>query len=606
MDSSIDADPAGGPSLLVVDDDELIRALLAKALQSEGFARIQTAASAKQAREELAKFGFDVVVTDISMPDGDGIELMQWAKEHTPGASWMVLTGHATLDAAVRALQLGAFDFVTKPLEGLAGLRNSVRNALDHRRLVAERDHLLAALSERNAQLAEHIEQLEAACSLLDRNAEMIRVDLHRAAFIQQALLPREAPRLAQHRIHAIYRPCENVAGDLYDIVRLDDRHLALVVADAAGHGLSAAMLAVLFHQRLPRERTEIGGAAPHPAEILRSVNHALASGLTAPGLFVTAACCLLDTESGRLEMASAGHPPLLVRRRDGRVERFLHTGPALGLYPEATFTQHTSTLAPGDRLLLHTDGLYEGLGRDVDAAEERLAALFETEPDGEALIERILRDSRPPGSDRERREDDLTLVVLDAAPGRSILDNGALPRPPERVDAGRRARNDVLIGDDAGRVALCVRGRGSWRQSGAFHRACAAALDAGRPVTLDLTLCEHLDSTFLGTIHELSERAERDGRELRVQGVMPPVEKLFEELGLRAVLERSVSTLLPLPQGMKPLAEASPDAPVAGSRILSAHERLAALNRENAREFDPLLEQLRRELAAATPPGTR
>ena len=115
MESSTDVEREDGPSLLVVDDNEPIRKLLAKALQPEGFVRVETAATADEARKQLQQHVFDIVITDISMPDGDGIELMQWANDHFPGASWMVLTGHATVDAAVRALQLGAFDFITKP-----------------------------------------------------------------------------------------------------------------------------------------------------------------------------------------------------------------------------------------------------------------------------------------------------------------------------------------------------------------------------------------------------------------------------------------------------------------------------------------------------------
>jgi len=596
MESSTDVEREDGPSLLVVDDNEPIRKLLAKALQPEGFVRVETAATADEARKLLQQHVFDIVITDISMPDGDGIELMQWANDHLPGASWMVLTGHATVDAAVRALQLGAFDFITKPLQGLASLRNTVHNALEHRRLVNERNELLAALTERNDQLAEHVEQLEAACSLLDEHAEIFRADLRRAAFIQQALLPRVAPALPDHRILAVYRPCENVAGDLYDVVRLDDRHLVMVVADAAGHGLSAAMLAVLFRNQLPFESRE-SGEPLEPSEALRAVNHTLAAGLTAPGLFITAAYCLLDTHSGRLRMASAGHPALLLRRSAGGVERFLHSGPALGLSPDAAFTQHETTLGEGDRLLLHTDGVYDHFETADANAEEQLAAILEGpyEPP-EALLERLVQGSHAP-AEAVTQEDDVTLVVLDAAAGTSSLDNGSpltAPVPPAPL---LRARDDVLIGDDESRTAVCIRGRGMWTQSAAFHHECSAALDAQRPVMLDLTLCQCLDSTFLGTIHELAERAEREHLEFRVQGVMPAVERLFIELGMTAVIERMVATLLPLPRGMKPLADAVPDPRARALRVLRAHERLASLSEENAREFDPLLEQLRQEI---------
>ena len=605
MESSNGVDPECGPSLLVVDDNQPIRELLVSALQPEGFCCIETANGATQARQRLEERSFDVVITDIIMPDGDGIELMQWASEHCPGASWMVLTGNATVDTAVRALQLGAFDFINQPLDSLANLRKTGRHALEHRRLVAERDGLIAELKDRNAQLATHVERLKAACSMLDEHAETIRADLCRAAFIQQALLPRKAPRLEHHQIHAVYRPSENVAGDLYDVVRLDDRHLVLMAADAAGHGLSAAMLAVLFRNRLPMENPE-SGEILRPCETLRAVNRSLAAGLTAPGLFITAAYCLLDTESGLLHMASAGHPPLLLRRSDGSIERFLHTGPALGLYPEATFSQHETRLEKGDRLLIHTDGVYERFVDGATGSEEDLVAILEEDGEAaDALLERLLWGASSAG-DAAAREDDVTLIVLDATPGTSALDNGALLSAPAAPTPISLMRAGVLVGGGDEQLALCIRGRGDWTQSAAFHRECVAAIEAQRRVMLDLTLCHHLDSTFLGTIHELAERAEKGHREFRIQGVMPPVEKLFVELGMKSALERMVSTLLPLPLDMKLLADTVLDPQARALRVLRAHQDLAALNERNAREFDPLLERLRREVAAAMNPPER
>jgi len=116
--------------------------------------------------------------------------------------------------------------------------------------------------------------------------------------------------------------------------------------------------------------------------------------------------------------------------------------------------------------------------------------------------------------------------------------------------------------------------------------------------VTLDLTLCEHLDSTFLGTIHELVEHADRRDIELRLQGVMPPVEELFREVGMKRVMEHMVPAMLPLPSQMSPLLGEDQELRSQTLRILKAHEGLAALSENNRREFDPLLQALRKELA--------
>jgi serine phosphatase RsbU (regulator of sigma subunit)/anti-anti-sigma regulatory factor len=585
------------PALLIVDDDEAIRKLMVLALREELELEIEAVGSAREARERLTERCFAVVITDMRMPEEDGISLMQWAKESFPGPIWIVLTGHGTLDSAVSALQLGAFDFIAKPLS-MATLRNSVRNALHQHRLRAERDRLQAELEESNERLREHVTQLEGACRLLDEQAETIRADLRRAALIQRALLPQAAPGTPGLNVQALYRPSEIVGGDLYDVVRLDSRRLVLMIADAAGHGLSAAMLAVLFRHRLPLADASSGEACA-PSEALQAVNRSLSRAITAPGLFITAAYCLLDMADGKLSVASAGHPPLIVKRKSGGIERIFHTGPALGLYPDALFGQQETVLDAGDRLVLHTDGLYDRLrGEPGTPSETVVRALEGSGEDGGTLLQQLARltDLSRDGAE-EALSDDVTVLTVSAAPGPSTLDNGVpvpVPAPSTvAVDEGV----EILAGGDRQRTTLSIRGRAKWTESAAFHEACAGALETGGAVTLDLTLCEHLDSTFLGTIHELVERADRRDVELRLQGVMPPVEELFREVGMKRVMEHIVPVMLPLPSQMSPLRGGDQELRSQTLRILKAHEGLAALSERNRREFDPLIEELRKEI---------
>jgi len=581
-------DPSYRPRVLVVDDDEDFRDLLIRLLAAEEPREIDSACSAAEARGRLARCRYDVVITDLAMPGESGLSLMRWAQEACPEPAWIVLTGRGTLDAAVEALQLGAFDFLEKPLASDEPVRNSVRNALSQQRLLSERAQLQAELQESHAELSEHVKELERAYRLLRDQADAIRADLHRAGIIQRALLPHVAPRLPGFQVQAVYRPSHSVGGDLYDVVRLDERHASLLIADAAGHGLSAALLAVLFRSQLPLVDPET--ALPlAPSETLRAANRALCTGFPTPGLFLTAAHCVLDTQTRRLSVASAGHPPVLLLRQGGGVERISHTGPALGLFLEADYAEQEITLETGDRLLFYTDGLYDRLPPDEGSASNAIATLLgQGGQGGEALL-RLLGSANA----EEPPEDDVTLLLLEATAGESRLDNGDLPPPPSVAPA--RTRFEILMSSEPHRTTFSIQGRADWAVSAAFHDACLDALEAGQGVMMDLTLCQYLDSTFLGTLHELSERADRADVELRLQGVTPLVMDLFAELGMERVMERIVPSMLPLPMQMSPLASEA-DREARTRLTLQAHENLAALSERNRREFDPLLTLLRKE----------
>ncbi len=583
------------PSVLVVEDDEDFAAILIHLVSKVESLRIDRAASAAEAKRKLADRAYDVVITDISMPGESGISLMRWSQERHPWPVWIVLTGHGTLDTAVKALKLGAFDFLTKPVTRVEVIESSLQNALAHQRLRAERDGLHADLEHSNSQLRKRVEELEEAYRLLREQAENTRTDLHRAGVIQRALLPETAPPIPGFRVDALYLPSHSVGGDIYDVVRLNERYVALFVADAAGHGLAAAMLAVLFRCQLALVDPTSDEAHP-PSDALRAANRALCEGLDAPGLFLTAAYCLLDTKERTAAIASAGHPPLLLLRASGEVERIFHTGPALGLYEDAQYAEQGVRLESGDRVLFYSDGLYDRLPPDGGSWSKQIAARLDGRTaDGRAVLEQLIA---PVAADaavhEEPPEDDITLLLLDATPGPSQLDNGALPPIPPR--ARSRASFEILVGTEAKRTTFSIQGRANWTRSTALHAECAAALAAGRPVTIDLTLCECLDSTLLGTLHELSECAEASNLELRLQGVTPAVEQLFAELEMKRVIERIVPSMLPLPTRMESLAGES-GAAASARVILRAHESLAGMSDRNRDEFGPVVAELRREI---------
>ncbi|MEL7047209.1 MAG: response regulator, partial [Pseudomonadota bacterium] len=306
---------SSGPSqvgrvFLVVDDDPMVRRIVTRGLESLDPAEVLEREDGLAAQEVLEARHVDVVITDVLMPNMNGLELMKWAQEHRPGPLWIVLSGVETFDTAVEALQLGAFDYLAKPPE-LPRVRVAVRNALDQIELVQERERLYGQLEDSNLQLAEKVAQLQTVCGVLENQAATIQADLDRAEVIQRALLPQQPPSTPGWCMETLYRPGSSVGGDFYDAVSLDEDHLGIVIADAAGHGVAAAMLSVLFKLRF--QQISQPGSVLAPTEVLGRLNHGLYDMLSTPGAFVTAIYALICLPSGRVRIASAGHPPCLV-----------------------------------------------------------------------------------------------------------------------------------------------------------------------------------------------------------------------------------------------------------------------------------------------------
>ena len=458
---------------------------------------------------------------------------------------------------------------------------------------VDDKDRLLEELQESSVELLDRLCELE-------HKSETIRSDLGRAQVIQRALLPADPPRVSGVHVDALYRPGMNVGGDLYDVTLLGDGRLALYVADAAGHGVAAAMLSVLFKQRL-RMCDDEGNSLP-PSDVLRQVNAQLSDDVLKQGLFLTATYALLDPKTGEMSVASAGHTPMLLMRADGEHVLLKRTGPALGIVNVAEFTEHRMNLQKGDRLILYTDGLIDGLesaGDDEIASLLRPALMGESR-DGPERLRSLFRDveSRARRNVNIGGRDDVTLLMLEAESGLCSFDND----PPEEVEpdvsetAIATAANLVLwIAETEAETHLAVRGQGTWLHCDNFRRLAQTSLDEGRRLTIDLRDCTHLDSAFLGTLHDIV--ASNAGAELSVRCPSATICGLFAELGLEQVLGTVLEDPCEPPCEPVPVTQEPPER-ASHDRLLRAHEILSELSDENRERFGTVVKLLRAELS--------
>jgi serine phosphatase RsbU (regulator of sigma subunit) len=234
--------------------------------------------------------------------------------------------------------------------------------------------------------------------------------ELQVARDIQQSLLPRQMPAASGLRIRGSFLPMSAVAGDFYDVTMQDDGGVVVIVADVSGHGVPAALVASMVKVAFAAEVERYD----RPGDILAGINRALTGKFERA--YVTACCVAIDESRHTIAYAAAGHPPPLLRRHDGRIERLEEGGIALALLPVAGYTTAEVPFRAGDRLLLFTDGLLEATrGDDGDFfGDAELARVVSGMPPSADLSERVLDAHRAWIGNGASLSDDVTLVVVE------------------------------------------------------------------------------------------------------------------------------------------------------------------------------------------------
>jgi len=376
--------------ILVVDDDATSRKMLVRTLSSAGYDCYESdngAETLKLVHSEQPS----LLLLDFDMPGLDGAEVLKRMRADRDSAVAQIpaimLTGHGGEESEVLCLEAGADDFVTKPIN-TAVLRARIETQL--------------RLRSMRRQLQQQKEELEEWRDNLER-------DLAAARLTQQSLIPQKPPTLPGWEVAARYRPVIQVGGDIYGWLRVRDGRTLFWIADATGHGASAALLTalakLLFHH----------GSVEHdaPAAIMQAVNSDFRNIFGARS-FMTAMCVVLDPTSGRANVVGAGHPPLLIARHDGGAESVASSAPPLGLVERARFIETIVDLRPGDAFVLYTDGLFGAAnGEKPRLTPEHLAKMIDPSvPSAEALLTSMMNQATPADGEHSLPDDVAALAV--------------------------------------------------------------------------------------------------------------------------------------------------------------------------------------------------
>ena len=338
--------------ILVVDDEPDLEPLIKQRMRPHirsGQYSFLFAGDGNEAVDILSRDGrIDMVVTDINMPGMDGLTLLSRITAIDPDIKSIVVSAYGDMGNIRTAMNRGAFDFVTKPLDF--------------------RDFEVT-IERTQAHIAQWKEALQSRDRLI---ALQNQLDL--ANSMQQAILPVDFPSGGDFDVHGSMVPAQNVGGDFFDVVTLEHGRIGLAVADVSDKGIPAALF-------MMSSRTLLKGAAigqGEPDKVLAEVNSILFED-NRNDMFVTVLYAVYDPETGSMTYASGGHCASLVVHADGSCTELPGTGGiALGIAADFDYAQKVAVLKPGETLIMYSDGVTEAANaQGEEFGTERLKGLF-------------------------------------------------------------------------------------------------------------------------------------------------------------------------------------------------------------------------------------
>ena len=383
------------PRILIADDQQDVLDALRLLLKGHGYS-IETVNSPADLLAAVARQEFDILLIDLNYARDttsgrEGLDVLSRLREIEDAPPVVAMTGWATVGLAVEAMQYGVSDFVEKPWTNtrlLEILRKQIgvgREQRESRRRAAE--------EAREALIHQQEQEREIA----------------EAKAIQEKLLPRKIRQMPGFEIASAWQSARLVGGDYFDILPLDEKTLGICIADVAGKGMPAALL--MSNLQAAVRGLSSPSLAPN---LLCSRLNSIVYRNTDSDRFITFFYAQLDGATRRLDYVNAGHNAPFVVRSDGSHERLRDGGAVLGVFATRNYEMGSAQLAPGDRVILFTDGVTEASNR---AGEEF----------GEARLLCLLTDQRALSADQlqakilaavtefsgGRWQDDATLLVL-------------------------------------------------------------------------------------------------------------------------------------------------------------------------------------------------
>lgn len=334
--------------LVVIDDTDLVRRVVVHLLGRAGFS-VAEACDGVDGLRAIREHAPALVLCDLRMPRLDGLGLLRQVREEQPDLPVIVMSGEGLLDDAIGALRLGAWDYITKPIEPVA-LQHAIDKALERASLIAENRRYRARLEVLNRELG--------------KSLQLLAEDEHAGRQIQFRMLPKNNLRFGQYRVTRMLIPSAFLSGDFIDAFSIDTHRFGFYLADVSGHGVSSALVTVLLRTFVQRQVASFVRSGDDlvlaPGRLLTRLNEEMSRDDLSKHLTIFYG--VIDLGDDTLTFANAGHFPwpLLTDLR-GSVA-LEHPGVPVGMLPTTTYQEHQLVLPRPCSLAIVSDGVLEVL----------------------------------------------------------------------------------------------------------------------------------------------------------------------------------------------------------------------------------------------------
>ncbi len=363
--------------ILTVDDEQLVLEVITAFLEDSGFDVIQ-AVEGQTAIDLIQREQPDLVLCDLRMPGMDGLNVLATVTRNYPELPILVVSGMGGMSDAIQALKLGAWDYVTKPIEDMAVLEHAIAHALERARLRREN--------------REHREHLEAVNMQLQQTLRRLQEDEAAARRIQFQLLPENNKNYRNYWFSRHVLTSQYLSGDFVDYFIIDGGHLGFYIADVSGHGVSSAFVTVMLksyigrYRELYRQNRDRG--ILNPAETLSRLNREIFGSHM--DKYLTMFYGVIDWETNRLRYSSGGQFPFPILF-DGEKAVFIgKKSLPIGLFDFASYQAESLQLPPKFALVLISDGILETLPQANLRSKQ--AFLLETVQQTDLKIENLVQ----------------------------------------------------------------------------------------------------------------------------------------------------------------------------------------------------------------------